>query len=272
LSTKHFDQHIHSALSADAIPGNTIIQLSEAAISCGLTGIAITDHLDPCWPDEENPAVLDVPVYESALTEAENLLSGRIHFIKGIELGFVPGYALDECEETVSKYPYDFVIGSVHSSAEIPVDYKPFHEGRTLDEILGEYYALLFDSMKVYKNYDVLGHINYIDRYTDEIPPESLYMPYIDEILKLAIADGKGIEVNTATFGRLKRSDDFGTPNLAILKHYKDIGGEIVTIGSDAHQCRDVGAFIENGEELLRTAGFEHFAFYKNRQPIFEKL
>ena len=271
MSTKHYDQHIHSSFSCDAVRGNKIQDILEAAVSKGLAGIAVTDHLDPFWPDENDPP-LDVPAYEAALTETEILNDGRIHFAKGIELGFIPGKAIDICRKVVSGFPYDFVIGSVHSSEVIPVDYPPFHEGRATAEILDEYYTILLDSIKVYKDYDVLGHVNYIDRYTDEIPPASIYMPYVDEILKLAISDGKGIEINTAPFYKFKRSDDFGTPNLTILKHFRDLGGEIVTIGSDAHRRDDVGACIEKGENLLREAGFRYFAYYRNRRPIFEIL
>ena len=269
MSNKRYDQHIHSSFSYDANQGCTIPEILNTAVSIGLAGIAVTDHFDPYWPEANESAVLYLPDYQAALTEAEKSADGRIQFAKGIEFGFFPGETLDICQKAVSGYPYDFVIGSMHSSKNEPLHYPSFHEGRTLSEILDEFYNQLLACIKYYKNYDVLGHINYIDRYTEEIPPESLYMPYIDEVLRLIISEGKGIEINCATFGRLKRSDDFGTPNLPILKHYKDIGGEIVTIGSDAHSMGDIGAFIANGEDLLRSAGFKYLAVFKNRQPEF---
>jgi len=260
---------MHSAFSYDAEPQNTIGHMIETAIAKGLAGIAVTDHLDPLWPDEAEPSTLDVPAYEAALAAAENTYGGQIRFAKGIELGFIPGEALRICEDAVSGYPYDFVIGSVHSSAETPIDLPPFHEGRAVKDIVDEYYTLLLESVRHYKNYDVIGHINGIDRYTDGFAPESVYMPYIDEILRVAIADGKGIEINTSAFRYGIGSR--GTPTRPILARFKELGGEIVTIGSDAHRAADIGAFLEKGEEMLLAAGFRHIAVYQNRQPEFVK-
>ena len=278
MNKKHFDQHLHSSFSCDAARDYPIDKIVEAAIMKGLSGIAITDHFDALWPMEyryegEPINVLDLPSYEVALTEAESNYSDRIQFAKGIELGFFYGEALDICKEAVSNYPYDFIIGSVHHSETTPTDVPAFIEGRTTEEVLEEYYTIILDSIRDYKDYDVLGHINSIDRYTDEVPPASLSMPYIDEILKVAISDGKGIEINTSAYGRYKRhGDDYGTPSVSILKRFKELGGEIVTLGSDAHKSADVGTFIEEGENILRSVGFKYQAFFKSRKPEFFSL
>ena len=277
MNKNHFDQHIHSAFSCDSKPENTIGHIAESAISAGLSGIAITDHFDPLWPDETpfgdfEYFELDIPAYQAALTEAENIYSDRILFSKGIELGLLSGKANDKCLKVVRGFPYDFVIGSVHYSETTPIDYTPFHEGRLLPDILDEYYGIIIDSIKEFKDYDVLGHINSIDRYTDELAPGSLYMSYIDEIIKLVISDGKGIEINTCSYGRYYRPGEYGTPTLAILKRFRELGGEIVTIGSDAHKTEDVGAFIEKGEDLLHSAGFKYQAVFKERKPEFCKI
>jgi len=277
LTKKHFDQHIHSAFSYDAVPDTrgaepdtaAFGRIVDTAVSRGLSGIAITDHLDPLWPDDEYPSYLNVTEYEKALTDAAPAFSEKLMFSKGIELGLVPGEALDICAEAVSSFNYDFVIGSVHSSRTAPIDYPEFIEGRALPDIVDEYYTLIYDCMKAYKDYDVLGHINSIDRYTDGLAPESLYMPYVDEILKLAVSDGKGIEINTSSFGRYNRIIDRGTPPLSVLTRFRELGGRIVTIGSDAHRSADTGAFIENGEDVLRAAGFGYQAFFRNRTPEF---
>ena len=270
MAKNNYDQHLHTSFSYDGEKGHTVSRVCETAITKNLAGIAITDHFDPLWPDDEFPSTIDLPSYEKALTEAEEIYGDRIAFAKGIELGFIPGEALEMCEDVVSNYPYDFVLGSVHSSEVVPVDFPVFHEGRTLDEILGEYYALLLNSIRAYKNYDVLGHINYIDRYTNGFAPEKIYMPYVDEILKLAISDGKGIEISTSSYRY--GIEDHGTPTPAILKRFKELGGEIITIGSDAHTTADIGGYIEKGEEMLLALGFRYVAVFKNRRAEFLPL
>ena len=270
MENKRFDQHIHTSLSYDAKPGNPHSLVIETAIAKCLAGIAITDHLDPLWPDENEPSVLDLPASESALTEAESDYAGRISFAKGIELGLMPGEALEICQNAVSGYPYDFVIGSVHCSPEAPVDAPPFLEGRELKDIIEEYYTLILDSIHEYKNYDVLGHLNCIDRYTEAYAPEEMYMPYADEILKIAVRDGKGLEYNTSTFRY--NMGERGTPTLPILKRFKELGGEIVTLGSDAHVNTDIGSGIEKGEEVLLATGFRYIAVFMERRPSFIKI
>jgi histidinol-phosphatase (PHP family) len=276
------DQHLHTCFSYDAEPGNTPAHVIACAVALGLEGIAITDHLDPLWPDDEFPSIIDLPAYEKALIDAEAMVfdaaeetalhtAPGFHFAKGIELGLMPvPEALAICAEAVTGFPYDFVIASVHSAPETPIDMEPFLAGRSVKEINEEYYALLYESLKAYKDYDVLGHLNAIDRYTDGYAPESVYLPFVDEILRLAIADGKGIEINTSAFRY--GIGDRGTPTQAILNRYKELGGEIVTLGSDAHTAADIGTYLSEGAAMLRAAGFTHYAVFKNRIPSYVRL
>ena len=268
--THRFDQHLHSVFSCDAANDCTIDRIVETAVKTGLSGIALTDHFDPCWPDEGSPMSLDIPAYEAALTEAGRLYADRIRFAKGIELGILPGETLDICREVVSGYPYDFVIASVHYNDYTPIDYPPFFENRPLKDTIEEYYTILLESIRAYKDYDVLGHLNSIDRYTGELAPEEMCAPYVDEILKVVVSDGKGLEINTSArrFGISER----GTPPVSVLKRYRELGGEIVTTGSDAHRLSNIGAYLEEGEETLRACGFEYAAFFSERRPEFFRL
>lgn len=265
-----YDQHIHSEFSNDGERGLSIPVICETAIKLGLKGVAVTDHLEPFWPDENDPSDLDVPSYEAALMEYESVYRDRIKLAKAVEVGLLPGENNEICDQIVNDYPYDFVIGSVHFSEAYPIEYPGFLEGRTIEEILDNYYTLIIESIKEYKNYDVLGHINCIDRYTDGFAPTDLYMPYVEEILRIAIGDGKGIEVNTSAFRY--GIGDRGTPTRPILDLYKDLGGEIITIGSDAHKAADIGTFIKEGEEILLATGFRYIAVFSERRPEFVKI
>jgi histidinol-phosphatase (PHP family) len=145
-----------------------------------------------------------------------------------------------------------------------------FVEGKTLAQIIDDYYSDLLACVKVYKNYDVLGHLNVIDRYAGGYAPTEVYLPYAEEILKVAIADGKGIEINTSShrFGMGERT----TPTKEILDLYVALGGEIVTTGSDAHKPNAVGGYIEKGEQMILSSGLKYVCTYKNRKPSFQKL
>ncbi|MDR1797741.1 MAG: histidinol-phosphatase HisJ family protein [Clostridiales Family XIII bacterium] len=263
-----FDYHIHTSFSDDA--RSTLDEVLATAMKKGLDGIAVTDHFDPFYYDDEYPWVLDLPAYEAALAGAERTCAGKLSFAKGIEIGLIEGEGLAVCEETLSGFPFDFVIASVHHTARAPIHTPEFLRGRTQQEIVEEYFTALLTCIRQYKNYDVLGHLNVIDRYMDSYAPAGLYMDTVREILLQAIGDGKGIELNVSTF-RYGMADH-GTPTPAILALYRELGGEIVTIGSDAHEARYVGAFIKEGEDILRAHGFRYVTTYRNRAPSFHSL
>ena len=263
-----YDYHMHTSSSEDS--NAPISAMIDAAIEKNITRIAITDHLDPFFLWDPFPYYLDLDAYKKSLDEAVLEYSDRIRIAKGIELGLQNGEALDVCEEVISGYDFDFVIASVHSTTTTPIDYKEFVEGRTVKEIIEEYYIELFESIKKYKNYDVLGHLNVIDRYYEGFAGADLYMPYIDEILKLAVYDGKGIEINTSSY-RYGLGDVTHPPQI-VIDRYVELGGEIVTIGSDAHFPKDVGFGIEKGEQMLLASGLIYVATYMNREPEFTKL
>ncbi|MCL2492625.1 MAG: histidinol-phosphatase HisJ family protein [Clostridiales bacterium] len=263
-----FDYHIHTNFSDDA--ESPIKAVLDTAVEMELSGVALTDHLDPYYQDDEYPWELNVPAYERALTEAQARYAGRIAVAKGIELGLIEGDGLRVCDKAVSDFPFDFVIASVHHTERAPIHTARFLDGRTAEEAATEYYEALLACIKTYRNYDVLGHLNVIDRYTDGYAPESATIPYTEEILKTAVEYGKGLEINTSAFrfGMAGR----GTPTSALLTRFKELGGEIVTIGSDAHAAKYVGAFIKEGEEILLAHGFHYFTTFMDRVPKFHRI
>lgn len=263
-----YDYHIHTGHSDDT--DSLITDMIEAAIAKNLERIAITDHMDPFFPGNPAPFFLDLPTYTKSLEEMLATYSDQIRIAKGIEIGLMPGKALDVCEEVVSGYDFDFVVAGLHCTERLPIHLKEFIEGRTTADVIDEYYSDLYSSIKKYKNYDVLAHLNVIDRYTAEFADEKMYMPYVDEILKQAISDGKGIEINTSSFryGLGERT----TPPQIVLNRFVELGGEIITIGSDAHTPDVVGADIEKGEQMLLASGLKYIATFMNRKPEFTKL
>ena len=142
--------------------------------------------------------------------------------------------------------------------------------GRTQQEYNERYYEEMLDLVNHYQHYSVLGHVDLIARYDERgsYPFEKI-KPYLEKIFKRVIEDGKGIEFNTS-FHRYGLKDT--TPSRDILKLYRDLGGRIVTIGSDSHRPEHLGAYVQEEKELLSDLGFTVFCTYEKMRPIFHSL
>lgn len=259
-----YDYHTHSSFSDDS--PTSMNEMIEAAINLGFKEIAITDHYDPDYPDKEYPFEIDFLGYHKALNEAKEAYQGRIKVIKGIEIGIQHGKTLEKCIEAANSFDYDFIIGSFHCAEGMDLNSRAFFENRSVEDSYTAFYSYMLDCLKLYKEYDVLGHINVIDRYTGRIPSASVYMDIVDEILKTIIYDGKGIEINTSSY-RFGLEDT--TPSKAILQRYLELGGEIVTLGSDAHIPRSFGFCIDRGLEMIKSAGIKFLATFDQRKAHF---
>ena len=173
-------------------------------------------------------------------------------------------------EKLFARYPFDFIILSVHQVEDKEFWTQDFQRGRTQQEYNERYYEEMLNLVKSYKNYSVLGHMDLIARYDNAgIYPFHKIRPVVEEILKTVIADGKGIELNTSShrYG-LKDSQ----PCAEILKLYRDLGGRILTIGSDSHAPSHLGAYIREDSLVLKKLGFRYFCTYENMEPIFHAL
>ena len=147
---------------------------------------------------------------------------------------------------------------------------QDFQKGRTQQEYNERYYQEMLDVVRAYKNYSVLGHMDLIKRYDQAgIYPFEKVKPLIAEILKIVIADGKGIEVNTSSH-RYGLTDSM--PSAELLRLYRDLGGSIVTIGSDSHAPVHLGSYIQDAKEQLKELGFQHFCTYERMRPVFQRL
>lgn len=270
-----WDTHMHCCFSgdSDANPKDMVF----AAIKKGLNGICFTDHQDFDYRENPGEFDLDMPAYYSAIhklqQEYQNTLRAADSFsiLCGIELGLQP-YLVEQNNTLTKTYPFDVVIGSSHCVRSIDVYYPAFYEGRTEDEAYLEYFESALENAKSDADFDVYGHLDYIVRYG---PNKNTFYSYdkfkdvIDEILRILIQKGKGIELNTAGF---KYGLGHPNPTEEILKRYRQLGGEIITIGSDAHKPEHVAYDFENVPAILKAAGFEYFTVFKKRKPEYIKL
>lgn len=264
-----WDTHMHSCFSGDSnTPQEEMIS---AAISKNVDGICFTDHLDLDYPGDPKQFLLDLPVYCSSVAGLREKYSPAIPIRLGIELGLQPQLA-QEHFRLLSEYPFDFVIGSSHVVHGFDPYYPAFYEGRDEKDCYREYFESILENITAFDGFDVYGHLDYVVRYgpsRNEHYSWDTYQDVIDEILRQLIAKGKGIELNTGGF---KYGLGHPNPTEGILSRFRELGGEIITVGADAHQPEHVGYAFEKAPELLRAAGFQYYAVFKERKPEFIRL
>lgn len=263
-----YDYHTHSSFSDDC--STPMKEMLDAACRIGIREIAVTDHFDPDYPDPEFPFELDFPSYYKELNELKEAYSKRIKVLKGIEIGVQHGTVMEKCKAKTKEFDYDFIICSFHCAEGYELYGTRYFANRSIEEAYVAYYTYVRDCLHQYKEYDVIGHLNIIDRYTDRIAADEVYMNLVEEILKIVIADGKGIEINTSSFRY--GMGDRTTPTGKMLQLYKELGGEIVTIGSDAHRTKDIGCGFEFAVEMIKSAGLNYLTTFDQRKPSFIKL
>ncbi|HIX25119.1 MAG TPA: histidinol-phosphatase HisJ family protein [Candidatus Lachnoclostridium avicola] len=273
------DYHVHTEFSDDSrYPMEDVIR---DAVKMGMDEICITDHVDygvkvdwDCGQEIQyrkgDPlANVDYPRYMEKIRALKEEYQGKITIRTGMEFG-VQMHTIPEFEALFARYPFDFIILSIHQVEDKEFWTQDFQRGRTQKEYNERYYQEMLDVVKAYKNYSVLGHLDLIKRYDEAgIYPFENVKPMIEEILKIVIADGKGIELNTS-FHRYGLSDSM--PSREILKLYRELGGEIITIGSDSHKPEHLGAYIDEGHEILKSLGYKQFCTFENMKPIFHDL
>lgn len=264
------DYHTHSKYSFDG--NHELRDICETAIKRGLSEIAITDHMD-IFSDKPYEHILDCKSLYEELKKVKIEYAGKLKVRVGVELG-QPQANPDEAQAFMNAYGknLDFVIGSIHNMENdidaYDYDYKKVDYHKIFEMFLDWTSNLAKDY-----DYDVLGHITYPSRYIyDQIKVRVDTKAYTDQyidILKEVIARGKGIELNVSGYAR--GSND-AMPNMELLKLYRSLGGEIITVGSDAHVLDHVGVVTKQGYEMLNEAGFKYVSVFENRKAQFIKL
>jgi len=256
------DQHLHTSFSGDSETPPE--EQAEKAIALGMERICFTDHHDHDVVSDID-FELDIPRYMAAMSEFKKKYSGRLDIRTGIELG-LQSHIADYLYKLTEEYPFDFVIGSVHFIDGLDPYYPEYFEkhGKNSYRL---YFETLLRRIRKVKCYDSLGHLDYIVRYG---APHGLtysyseYGDYIDEILRQIISDGKALECNT---GGLSRGLTEPNPCRDVFVRYRELGGELITLGSDAHSPETLGCCFDRCGAMLRDCGFKYYAVYEKCRP-----
>lgn len=264
-----WDTHMHTHYSGDSdAPVDAMVQ---AAIARGLDGLCFTDHFDYDYPDDPQEFLLDFPHYKEEVNDIQSRYAKSFPVLWGVELGLQPHVAQVN-RQIAADYPFDFIIGSSHVVHGIDPYYAKYYEGRDEDSAYREYFESILENLHTDVDFDVYGHIDYVVRYG---PNRNRFYSYkkfsdvIDEILRTLIHMGKGIEINTGGF---KYGLGHPNPTEEILSRYHELGGEIITIGADAHAPEHVAYAFDQVPDILLQAGFRYFCVFKKRKPEFLSL
>ena len=285
------DYHVHSEFSDDS--RETMEKQIERAIELGFDELCFTDHVDygikKDWDEgdiewrggdgmsssasEMDPlANVNYPEYFGKILRMRETYKGKIQIRSGLEFG-VQSITIPRYEDLWTKWgsELDFVPLSMHQVNNLEFWTQDFQKGKTQKEYNEEYYREILKVMKEFIHYSVLAHLDLIVRYDKNgIYPFEEVQDLIAEILKTAIADGKGIEVNTSSWHYGLKDTQ---PSRDILRLYKDLGGKIITIGSDAHSTTYIGDHIDDTRRILKDEiGFEQFCTFDHMVPIFHDL
>lgn len=223
----------------------------------------------PGEPDEIPLANVDYPAYYETFQKMRSLYGDRIALKLGLEFG-MQRHTVLKYEDLFARYPFDFILLSVHEADDKEFWNQDFQKGKTQKDYNRQYYEELLYLVQHYHHYSVLGHMDLITRYDlSGIYPFKRLRPILTEILRTVIADGKGIEVNTSSH-RYGLSDL--TPSRDILGLYQSLGGRILTIGSDSHKPAHLGAYIEETKQELKALGFGEFCTFEKMVPKYHPL
>ena len=260
-----FDFHMHSWISFDSEgdPGQMVL----AAERAGLKEICFTDHLDY----DPKGIRKDLAFTDENHAKAYNgLHSDKVKIRYGFEFGMLEDNA-HVLQQDLQRRDFDFVIGSLHFCHGEDVYYQSFWDKHTVPQAELAYLEETLACVRAHDGFDVLGHLTYLSKagaHPARRPISlAMYREVVDEILKVLVAKGKGMELNTSGKGTC----GVFLPEMEYFRRFKELGGEIVTVGSDAHAPNRVGEHTHEAVQLLGDL-FGYVCTFEGRKPIFHKI
>jgi histidinol-phosphatase (PHP family) len=264
------DCHVHSHFS-----GDSKININDALIKAkeiGLKGISFTDHIDYDYPQNDNILYeLDMEKYNSEMEKQKENNNEYFKVFKGVEVG-VQSHVIEKIIKTVKENQFDIVIASIHVIEKKELHNGDFCKNKSKNEAYRQFFEKTNEILAKFNEFDILGHIDFIRRYGNYAETSLDYMQFfdvVDPILKLLIRNQKGLEINTSGF-RYGLKDTL--PSISVIKRFRELGGEILTVGSDAHNTKDIGFMLDYAKEMAVNAGFRYLAHFENRKVFFDKI
>ena len=302
-----YDVHLHSAFSTDSTEkmeaqAEKAVQLGLKGLC--FTDHMDLYFPEECSKKSGGDFTFDLKDYFEELEILRQKYKGKTEILYGMEIGlrnesYLKEKCLNEYRQMIVEYPFDFIIGSTHCLEDIDPYWEEYWNGRTAEEGLDRYFEAIAHNCTYYDNFDSLGHLDYLVRYVSQeatvksaeikglagiisgenqetdpnlqkrlygrkIYDPADYLECIEFILKNIIDKGLALEVNTAG---LKYGLGFAHPKKEILKMYREMGGELITIGSDAHIAEHLAYGFDVTRDMLKELGYKYYFVYKGRKP-----
>lgn len=269
-----YDYHVHSSFSSDC--SAEMAAIVAKAVDMGIKELCFTDHIDKGYrradmqPGRQGPEIY-LPDYFNRIELVRRAFSSQITILTGIELGVEPNL-IQEYDNLVRDYGWDFVMASMHSYRGEDFYHGNFFEYGTPEECYRLYYEELFSCAKGFDGFNVLGHLDLLKRYSgyEKEPKPQLFFDILEKLFANLIQRGKGIEVNTSGLRNSSVKDTL--PSLEIIKLYRALGGEIITLGSDSHYPENLGYKFPETMALLKDAGFRYITTFSRQTPTFVRI
>ena len=254
------DYHMHSTFSPD---GETAPEaICRRAIELGIPEIGFTEHWD-VGPYEGYPNFLKVEAFSAEIERLRRIFAGQLTIRLGIEID-APHVFQEESAAVLRRAPFDYAIGSVHFVGQQFMFDEDYFRKHTADEVFEPYFAEV-ERMVRTADFDVVGHLDIPARTASPITgyDPARYESAIRAILQVCIERGLALDVNAS--GLRKKARNL-MPDAVILGWYAEMGGERVTLGSDAHRLGEVGLHLDAALEAVRAAGIRQVTQFEQRQ------
>lgn len=270
-----FDTHLHTDFSTDSCTPLSE-QLSRAE-ELTLKGICITDHMDYDFPAcalehpvEGIPFCFDWTSYSACIESARKNTDCMLY--TGVECGLQnTDSVIQKNRQLRSRKTLDYMIGSLHLVDGRDPYYPSFWHEKDPRACILHYFEILYENLQLFHDFDSLGHLDYIVRYA---PSSYSYVPddfrdILDSILTFLIQKDIALEINTSGF---KTEGRCPNPHMDILTWYQEQGGELITIGSDAHKPEYMAFRFDQITDMLQKTGLRQYVVYQQHKPVFYDL
>ena len=267
------DTHNHCEFSFDG-KRTTAHRSAQSAFDKGLDGIVFTDHYDIYIPEVlgetvPRPQDFDIKAQQTEIERVDGLFPESFKVLKGIEIG-MNQHSLEEARILISSHSFDQVIASVHYLDDSDPYYGAYFNGRDFKQAYGLYLETIFREMILLQDFDIAGHFDYVARYAP-YPQDSIkyrdFSDIFDSLFRFLIENGKGLELNTKSCAGGRRGRQVVRDHNVLLR-YKELGGEIISLGSDSHSPAHVAEGFRYHADLLRSLGFRWSSHYEKRQLV----
>ena len=268
-----FDTHNHCQFSFDG-KRTTVESSARSAYEKGLAGICFTDHYDFFVPEVNaeietiKPQIFDISRQQAEIERVQGLYDDGFKVLKGIEIG-MSEESREQTRLILTENRFDQIIASIHYLEKSDPYYGGYFKGKDCRQAYGTYLETLYNEAVALKDFDIAGHYDYVARYAPFAQDSITYKDFgdiFDTLFRYLIENGKGLEINTKSCQGTKGRKT--TVDRNVLLRYREMGGEIISLGSDSHDAENVADGFAENAAMLRSLGFRWTSHYEKRQLV----